>query len=388
MAANRTLSISFIIVLLQTGFVGAWLRPSHDDATVVERSELIVVGHLDAASIQFVLHKNKPHEGRNHEHHATLVIHEVLKGSEKKKSMPITIHYGLTPRVGGIDISHGFDPVHNSLPQNDPNAVINILDTGNSVLSCRPLVKDAGKDNLWFLRKRSGIYGRKPGTGNYGIVDPEDLQPLELKDYFLAFLATNPEAAVKTYMKDHPAVTKRAQRYLDHLEIQRICRIKIPSLRCEKLLPFYMSRCAYNTTQEARQGIVSCGTVAGEKLEPVFRDPKHYLVRGDIIRIWIDIGYKQAIPILIDLLKQHDTFWENQELKTGWWNSDVGTKQTRRRREIYGETYYAVCALRSFGDPKARPVIEMTKKRWQTIPVNNTQIPEKCDEALKVFDKQ
>ena len=51
---------------------------------------------------------------------------------------------------------------------------------GKSLMAAGNLVRNAGEDNLWFLRKRSGVYGWEPGTGAFGIVDPEDLQPLEL----------------------------------------------------------------------------------------------------------------------------------------------------------------------------------------------------------------
>jgi hypothetical protein len=388
MNAYRTLSLSFAIVLLSSDFANAWLRPRYEDATIVERSEVIVIGHLEADSIKYVPHERKADEGRSWEHHATLVISDVLKGSSDSRSIPIILHYGLSPRVGGTSVGHGFDPEQGLLPKDDPKAAIYILDTGSSTWSGRPLVSDAGKDNLWFLRKRSGFFGRKPGTGKYGIVDPEDLQPLQLKDYFLTYLSEDPESAVKKHMVNNPAVVQRAQRYLDHLEIQRILKIKDPSHRLEKLLPFYVKRTTWGVTREARQGIISCGKVAGKSLLTVFQDSKHKDLRDDIIRIWRDIEYKEAVPLLINLLKQHDQFWEDQDLKKGWWNRDVGSELTRKRRAIYGEIYYSVCALRSFADPRAREAIEITRRRWKSINFENPQIVEECEAALKAFTKQ
>ena len=388
MNAYRTLGLSLAIVLLSSDLANAWHRPRYEDATVVERSELIVVGHLEADSIKYVPHKRKAGEGRSWEHHATIVISDVLKGSSDSRSIPIILHYGLSPRVGGTSVAHGFDPDHGLLPKDDPKAAIYIVDTGGSSWTGSALVSDAGKDNLWLLRKRSGFFGRKPGTGKYGIVDPEDLQPLQLKDYFLAYLSEDPESAVKRHMVNNPAVVQRAQRYLDHLEIQRILKIKDPSHRLEKLLPFYVKRTTWGVTREARQGIISCGKVAGKSLLTVFQDSKHKDLRDDIILIWRDIGYKEAVPLLINLLKQHDKFWENQDLKKGWWNRDVGSELTRNRREVYGEIYYAVCALRSFADPRAREAIEITRRRWKSIKFENPQIVEECETALKAFTKQ
>jgi hypothetical protein len=310
-----------------------------------------------------------------------------LKGSSDSRSIPIILHYGLSPRIGGTSVGYGFDPEQGVLPKDDPKAAIYILDTGSSSWTGKALVSDAGKDNLWFLRKRSGFFGGKPGTGKYGIVDPEDLQLLKLKDYFLAYLSEDPESAVKKHMVNNPDVVKRAQRYLDHLEIQRILKIKDPSHRFEKLLPFYIKRTTWGVTPEARQGIISCGKVPGMSLLAVFQDSKHKNLRYDIIRIWRDIEYKKAVPLLINLLKQHDQFWEYQDLKEGWWNRDVGSELTRKRRAIYGEIYYTVCALRSFADPRAREAIEITRRRWKSINFENPQIVEECEAALKAFTK-
>jgi hypothetical protein len=120
----------------------------------------------------------------------------------------------------------------------------------------------------------------------------------------------------------------------------------------------------------------------------VSQDSKHKDLRYDIIRIWNNVGYKEAVPILINLLKQHDQFWENQDLKKGWWNRDVGSELTRKRRAVYGEIYYTVCALRSFADPRAREAIEITRRRWKSINFENPQIVEECEAALKAFAKQ
>jgi len=388
MNAFRTLGLSLAIVLLPSNLVNAWLRPRYEDATIVERSELIVVGHLEADSIKYVSHKRKAGEGRSWEHHVTLVISDVLKGISDSRSIPVILHYGLSPRVGGKSVGHGFDPDQGLLPKDDPKAAIYILDTGASAWSGSPLVSDAGKDNLWFLRKRSGFFGRKHGTGKQGIVDPEDLQPLELKDYLLGYMSEDPESAVKRHMVNNPAVAQRAQRYLDHLEIHRILKIEDPYNRFEKLLPFYVKRTTWGMTREARQGIISCGKIGGKRLLTVFQDSKHEGLRDDIILIWRDIGYEEAVPLLINLLKQHDKFWENQYLKKGWWNRDVGSELTRNCRKVYGEIYYAVCALRSFADPRAREAIEITRRRWKSINFENPQIVEECEAALKALNKQ
>ncbi|MCX7048319.1 MAG: hypothetical protein NTX50_22895 [Candidatus Sumerlaeota bacterium] len=383
MTSFRTAMLSILISLAASGAAYAWLRPIYEDAEVVERSELIAVAHLKEGSIQYVPHKKAANEGASWEHHATLVITEVLKGKCDSNETTIIVHYGLDPVVGGRIEHDGFMVNLKGAWENYPKGIIEIVDTGNSAHGGPPLVKDAREDNLWFLRKRSGIYGREPGTGNYGIVDPEDLQSLSLKEYFLAYLSKDPEAAVKERMKTMPAVAERAQRYLDHREVQRILKIADPGERFARLLPYYKKRFKWDMKSEVKDGIVSCGKTAGEQLRKMFDNPEDKKFRQDIIMIWRDIEYKEAAPLLVDLLNRYDQFWEKQELKQGWWNSDVGSELSGQRRQNYGETYYAVYALRAFKDPGAREAIELTKKRWEAIKFDNRQIVEECAAALK-----
>jgi hypothetical protein len=365
----RALILSMTLLLILCPQVAlAWLRSSYEDATVVERSELIVVAHLKEGSILKVSHAKPPHEGASWEYHAMLVITKVLKGKCDKQEIPLVIHYGLSA-------------VDQSEEKDSPKHGIRILDTGGSKASDIP-VKNAGEDNLWFLRKRSGIFGREPGTGNYGIVDPEDLQPLESKPYFLLYLSDNPEAAVKEYIRKNPKTAERGKRYLDHLEVQRILKTEDPAKRYDALLPFFLNH-AWGMKGEVYDGMVACGNVAGERLKSVFTDPKHHDLRETIIRLWRDMGYRPVAPILIDLLIQHDRFWKDQDLKKGWWNDWSDPELTKRRHDIYGEVYSAVYTLRSFGDPKAKDALEMTRKRWSAINFDNKQIVEECEAAFR-----
>ncbi len=343
--------------------------PPYEDATVVGRSELIVVAHLKEGSIVKVSHEGSPVAGASWEYHAKLEISTVLKGKCDAKEIPLVIHYGLSA-------------VDQSEEKDSPRKGIQIIDTGGSKRSDIP-VKDAGTDNLWFLRKRSGIYGREPGTGNFGVVDPEDLQPLELKPYFLCYLSDNLEAGVKEYIRKNPATAERGKSYLDHLEVQRILKTDDPAKRYDALLPFFLNQTSWDMKAEARDGIVACGDFAGGRLKEVFNDPKRHNLRYTIIRMWRDMGYRPIAPFLIDLLVQHDRFWKDQDLKKGWWNDWSDPKLTRRRQDIYGEVYGAVYTLRSFGDPKAKDALEMTRKRWSAINFDNPQIVEECDAALR-----
>lgn len=374
--------MSFLIALLFSTEAYAWLRAPYEDAMIVERSELIVVGRLLPGSIRYVPHRRQPDRGASWEHHATLAVSEVLKGTCSQAQVPIIIHYGLDLKVGGYILRDGSRRDARGGREDYPKDKIEIIDTGSSAKTGVSLVDDAGKDNLWFLRHRSGTFGRRSGTGKPGIVDPEEVQPLALKPYFLCYLSDDPEPAVRAYAEKDPAVADRAQKYLDHLEIQRVLRIEDPAERFDKLLPFYLKRFTWGMKEEARAGVVSCGETAGKRLKAVFDNPQYTHLRQDIIRIWRDVGYKEIAPLLIELLERHDKFWAEQDLKEGWWNTDVGSELTRRRRQVYGEIYYTVAALRSFRDPRAKETLELTKRRWESINFDNPQIVEECRAAL------
>lgn len=199
-------------ILIWSGLAGAWLRSTHEDATVVQRSQLIVVGHLDKDSIQYVPHEKTGDSGASWEYHATLVVTETLKGSVKEKQIPIVINYGLTPLVGGRDPRSSRDLGGNLPDPAFPKDRIDILDFGGRG-GC--VLADAQKDNLWFLRHLGGELGREEGKGPLGIVDPEDVTALKFKGCFQALLSRNADEGIHRLLSDpDEAVVARALRHL------------------------------------------------------------------------------------------------------------------------------------------------------------------------------
>ncbi|MHC4202998.1 MAG: HEAT repeat domain-containing protein, partial [Planctomycetota bacterium] len=146
------------------------------------------------------------------EHHAILIVSEVLKGELDGKDIPIIIHYGLTPVVGGYYKQGGTMLNLRAWRQGEeyPKGRIEIADTGSSAMGGMVDVRNAGEDNIWFLRRRSGRYGRKPGTGDLGIVDPVDLRPLSLRESVKAYLAKDGEALCRLLAPEQPAVARCA----------------------------------------------------------------------------------------------------------------------------------------------------------------------------------
>jgi hypothetical protein len=339
----------------------AWSRGRHEDAEVVARSELIVVARMEKGSIRMEPVRDELSGASAYVHHAALIVTEVLKGRLDERRIPIIIHYGLLPKGDGDAIRIGDMAMHSFLPLP---------------------VNDARMDNIWLLRKRSGYSGREPGNGDYGIVDPEDLQPIALKSYLLAYLSPDPEKAVRRAMEANPEVVERGQRFLDRREIERILRLDDARMRVEKLLPYFARGLGGGNYFLARNGIVACGAVAGPYLLPVYREPKTPFVKQDVIAMWGEIKYRDSVPELITLLETHDRFWATQDLEADWWNRDVERARDGRRRDAYGEDENAVRALGRIGDPRARLAIAATLRRWAPIEFPPRDLVETCHKAL------
>jgi hypothetical protein len=364
-----TLPTSFLALLLGSAICYAWERPTFEDATVVKRSELIVVGRLKPDVVRHIPHKKQPGEGTSWESHAVLVITQVLKGKCDQAEIPIVIHYGLEPITAKAGL---------------PKGIIEIHDVGGTnPLRFGSLVPEATEDNLWFLRKRSGTLGREPGNGNYGIVDPEDLQPIKWKEFIQCYLTEDPERALKELVWKDPELADRAKSYFYHLEVQRAVTLADARQRFDRLLPFFLNRTTWEMREEARDGIVACGAVGGERLLQVFADPTHKHLRHVIMRMWQEMCYREVVPLLINLLEEHDAFWGKQTFEKGWWGDQTNPELTARRQEVFGEIVDAVRTLGELRDPRAKDAIELTKRRWTLAFYDSPQIVEECITARR-----
>jgi len=396
MVTGTRFRLSWVTAILVVGCLGrAEIRPQFDDGEVIDRSDLIVVGRLRKDSIRYVPHERRRDEGASWEHHAVLVIAEVLKGAIQQKEIPITIHYGLTPVVGGR--AKGINL--RGLRKDYPDDLIEILDTGNSVESDRPLVEDAGKDNLWFLQRRSGRFGETRTEGNYGIRDPEELRPLAWKEYVLAYLAKDPEKAVRERVELYAAIAERGQRYLDHLAIQRVLKIEYAEARIAKLIPYFAKPAsgarrmvthddAHWGRREARDALIACGTAAGPPLLKLFINPGYHWLRQDILHVWTQTRYEGCVDALVELLKQQDAFWARQKLEEDWWTRSVEFGLLNWRREAHVELLMAVHLLAVVGDARAKEAIELTQRRWEGGQWGGNVVVESCKKALEAISKR
>jgi len=355
----------------------AWMRLWYNDSEVVERSPLIVVGHLKRESIQRFYHQatgvERNHDGASWEHHATLVVSKVLKGTLREVEIPIVLHYGLEP-ILGWGKRHG---VKNASPR-----AVALLDTRNSIVSFNALIDDLGEDAIWFLRRLSREDGKEVETGPYGIRDPEDVRPAMMKEYVLAHLSKNPEAAIRRFVRQHPDQAGYARATLGHFEIERIRQIPDLEVRAGKLLPFYLELRGWYGGHEANAPLLECGAAAGRLLLGAFGRPEGALRRNDIIRFWGQVRTKEATPILVDLLLAQDRYWATQKADRDpsfdWRTGEGGDREGQKY-----ELRQALEALRSIADRSAKEALELTRERWQPAKLDDPGIVELCDKALE-----
>ena len=148
------------------------------------RAELIVIGRVKSGSVVLIPHDVKD-RGASGEHHVELLIGEVLKGQTSATSMVVSIHYGLTPVIGGYT-SNYFETIN--APHGYPKDVIEIIDTGNSAMSGTPITGDLRTNHIWLLRHLSPKERNHNDSEWIGIRDPEDIQPIRKRGELLRYL--------------------------------------------------------------------------------------------------------------------------------------------------------------------------------------------------------
>lgn len=190
------------------------------------------------------------------------------------------------------------------------------------------------------------------------------------------------DGSIRRVDHDRPPGEGRSWEHHATLVVMRVIKGKVAGQEIP-LIVHYTSRQSSKAYEEAHQSIVAAGPVAGPYLLGVYRSTHDSNLRQDVIRVWAKIRWGGCVEELTKLLEQQDRFWATQKLEPGWWNKDIDSPLPRRRRDMYGEVYAAVHALRQIGDPAARDVLELTRRRWAAIDFDNPQIVEECQAALK-----
>ena len=359
-----------------------------EDQDVVRRAEAIVVGHVDEHSIEYIPHAAGENEGRSWEHHARLVVSEVLKGALAPGSTPIVIHYGIDVLVDGRFERDGNFTDVNSFRDKAAKGIVELVPSLHDVGGGGPLLgEDMRQDHLWFLRHAPEGYLRgKANRELTGILDEQDVQPLALRGYFAAYLAVDPEPKVREWLRDHPAAAPGALRFIEHCEVQRILREPDPARRVERLLPYFRAGGFWGLRDEVWEAIEACGDAAGPYLIALMTSSEY----PDRQRRWVviemlgRIRYARAYDAIANLVAAHDASFANW-MKQPWWSD--AARQEQACREIGSEMCSGITALGQLGDARAVPLLRQVRDRWSGAPGWGASIREVCRDALKLLDR-
>ncbi len=372
----------------------AWIRSRYSDPEVVQRAELIVVAHIKEGSIVYVPHVVKDGGGMSWEHHGTLLVAETIKGTPSEQEVPIIFHYGLDPLLadGRRDADPRRPPRIPNQAAVDPNSPIIVYDVGGRD---GPVSGDIRQDQIWFLRAHESKDRPDDGrdsTDTLGLWDPQDVQPLELKPYFQAFLTDHPETKLKEYAIGHTPLAVRSQVYLDHLQIEAILKEPDINKRADMLLPLCLytdERAEGPTQREAMfQMWQSCGHIGVSKLVLIFDAPKYVAMQCSIMYEWANAQYHEAIPLLMAMLGKENKFWAGQTpaAQKAWVtkSSDYNTTTAQNESRVRMEAIFYV--FRQVPDVRTLPILKETKQFWDDVAAHvedpRNLFSERCDDAL------
>jgi len=293
--------------------------------------------------------------------HPILVITEVLKGNPPTKELPIVI-----PGSGAYMIL-----------QKD-----HTIWEGGSM--SHPICGDIRQDQIWFLRtdtkKESSV---EKGSNALQIFEPGDIQPVELKPYYLALLADDPDKALQSLITGNPQLAERAKGSLDYLAVQRIEKMPDPEKRIDQLIPYFVAANGDpgNVRNEAMAQIEACGALGAKKLGSVFFDVKPGYEQVFIMAFWQQIGYREGTPILSEMLEREDQFWSIQDMHDKSWYPNIPGTLSMAKNESFNKILFAMRTLNILGGgDQATPAVEMTKKRWNSYdPTGAHELIKECD---------
>lgn len=384
---RRSLAAVLVLAALPVAAFGE-LRLKPEDQDVVRRAEAIVVGHLEAGSIEYVQHPHRADEGMSWEHRATLVVTEVVSGSLPKGKTPVVIHYGLNVLVDGRFEQEGNLADVTSLRGARAKGIVEIVpddllgdpDTG------RLIGEDMRDDHVWFLRHApEGFLRGKANHELLGVLDPEDLQPLRLRGYFSTYLADDPEPGVRAWLRAHPNDSADALRFLEHCEVRRIARDPDLHRRVERLLPYFRGWRSWGNRDEVRESIEACGDAAGPYLVAMLRSADHQdrQRRWTVLEMLGRIRYAPAYEPIAALVAAHDSSFENW-MKLPWWSDP--TRREQACRDVGSELCAGIAALGQLGDTRAAPLIRRVSDRWSGRDGWGESVRGSCRDALKLLD--
>lgn len=339
----RKVLLHFSLLILTMRVALGWAEPPPPpDSKLVQISDCIVIAHAKDGSIQ----------------HPVLVITEILKGNPPAKEIPIIIPAPGTFMALKTNDNPGF-----------PKG-LTIWELGSME---HPICEDIRHDQIWFLRIDPKA---PPGDANSEvprIFEPGDIQPVDLKKYFEAFLTPHPEDVLKHYASGNSSLALRSETYLNHLAIEEILKEPDVQKRANLLLKYYLftddELRPPDQSEAALQLWENCGQTGAALLLPYFNDPKYKAMQSDIMGLWANAQYHGGIPLLIDMLDKETRFWQDQspEQRDLWVDIRPGHSPTNEQIFSRLRIEMILFVFRQVPDPRATAEIAKVSPIWKQM---------------------
>jgi hypothetical protein len=369
---SRTLALLALLALASVARTEPDVAVRDDELTA--RATLVVIGRLQQPP-RYVPYP----DGSGWEYHGDLRVIQVLKGKVDGETLPVVFHHGLDPVVGGV-LTRGDLKIDMRLEGQPRHERIEIIATGAGSEG-RRLLADARADNIWFLRRPGPDFPKAASRDRLGIVDGHDLQPADLAPYFRAFLAEDPEAAIRAILPDMPAVGARAMDFLTVKELERIERIEEHAHRAERLVPYFVADTHRPHHAAVVDALRRCGAAAGPYLLVVHARPDATpFLRGTIAGLWADAGYRAAFPALLAATDRIDDRFA--QLRTTGWTPAAAWRGAHAADA--SELVASLRAIHRVGDPRALPLLRRVAERWK----GDREVEGVCGAALQDLAKE
>lgn len=314
----------------------AYLEAYAGPKKLIDRSDYIVVGHVDGESFPQV------ENDQNKDYRAVLVITESIKGNLPLGKTPIVIRSDLKPVTWQS----------------------NLILVGGGMHG--PVSGNIRQDRIWFLRL--GNPKETNGQSTVGISKGQDTDDLEMKPFYLAFISTDPLTELRKFTGGTGKLAERSRWYVDEKDIERISQIPDLDERVDKLLPYYFLDPSkdFSSRRQAEQQIIMTGKIGIKKLVPLYQKTNDEMAKIGIISTLTQMGYRDADPLLASMLEEEDQFWARQYVRgNSWWWAEEPDPSSEQARDTSKTRMDAIlAALRGTRDPHAIEVVDLVNKRW------------------------
>jgi hypothetical protein len=366
----------------------AWIRGYAHDDELVQRSDSIVIGHIEGGFTQFE-YPSKHSDGYHYwEYRTTLFVTQTISGKVHVGPTPLVIHYGIKPVIlkTNPSLQDTFNPP--AADQNtDSNTPVGIYDAATTIVGMPP-GDNIRKDHVWLLRTSAGsIGGVEEDTSAPGIWSPQDVQSLDRKSYYEAVLSGNIDAITPFTVGDSDVV-KQARNTVSRLAVEKISQIPDLSKRCDQLLPFFLKKAPASNL--AFEEIIACGSVGAAKLIPTFENSPG-TDKTQILIGWKNAEFKGSVPLIIEWLTKEDRWWGTLTKDDQIFASREGPKGGAPYNDPRSVSFRNICcsieALGNFRAKESKALILQIRNRWQAAaPFDpNNDFLKVCDDALASF---